>query len=145
MLYLFVLIGLTCSPCTNFQLTISKPFSSFFSSSLTLFFICLLPPSNVVLNSSHLIFLSIIKPPHLIVINLSSLSLPLVLFLAIHPRQPLVRRHYPQEFHLTNWTYIHLSPLLICYFAWLICVFFRVKVLEFSLRFLLILPKLTII
>jgi len=61
MLYLCVLIGGTCSPCTNSQLIISKPFSSFFSSHFTLFFICLLPSPNVVLNSSHLIFLSIIK------------------------------------------------------------------------------------
>ena len=109
---------------------------------------------DITLNSGHLIFLSTTKKyiSLFTMTNLTflspSLSTSLVLSLAIHLRQPLVpyhRHHHPQEPNLTKLRYMLLPSLLICYFSWLICYFLRIRVLGFSLGFLLILPNLIII
>ena len=128
--------------------------SFFFFPPPTSFFSCFLLPPNIVLNLGHLISLSTIKKKInnlslFTMINLTFLSLSLSLSLAIHLRQPSVlrchRHHHPQEPYLTPLRCTHLPPLLICYFSWPICEFFRVRVLGFNLGFLLILPNLTII
>ena len=121
----------------------------FFSSFITFFFLpLLLLPHGVALNLSKMISFSTIKKTISLfspMTNLTFLSLSPVNSLFSYPPvtttdfSPLSLPSPPTSTPFNQFEVYSPSPLLICYFTWLIYEFSRIRVLGFRLGFLFIL------
>jgi len=120
----------------------------FFSSLITFFFLpLLLLPNGVALNLSKMISFSTIKKTISLfpMTNLTFLSLSAVNSLFRYP--PMTTTDFslsslpspPTNTPFNQFEVYSPSPLLICYFTWLIYEFSRIRVLGFRLGFLFIL------